>query len=203
MTQRRFALIAVLAAAPLGCAGAQALPPSSASPATPTSPSPRTGAAPSAAAAPDAGALPAWVERDAATRTVTLALDVTPKDAAGSARIAGQRGGALTVVVPKDWTVRWRWTNADSSAAHSLVVMPEREKVPLQGGAPAFPNALTRQVLDGLPVGSRDRASFTADEGGWYWVLCGVPGHAAEGEWFGLRIDPRAADVSVRSRGAP
>jgi hypothetical protein len=182
MTRRRLALAAMLAATPLAAVAAQATAPAN------------------GAAAAEATALPSWIERDPAAQTVTLTLDVTPKDTGGSARIAGQRGGAVAVVVPVNWTVRWRWSNTDSSAAHSLVVMPEREKVPVQGGTPAFPNALTRQVVDGLPVGSRDRTTFTAEQGGWYWVLCGVPGHAADGEWIGLRVDPRATDVGVRTR---
>lgn len=149
-------------------------------------------------AAPDS--LPAWVSRDTVTRTVTLTLDVAGAPGESSASIAAARGGAVTVVVPLHWTVRWRWQNHDSTAAHSLVVMPEREKVPLEGGAPAFPNALTRAVKDGLPAGTVDRATFVAEQSGWYWVLCGVPGHAADGEWIGLRVDARATDVGIRRK---
>ena len=149
---------------------------------------------------PATDSLPSWVSRDTAAKTVTLTLDVTAAPGDSSAALSSTRAGALTVIVPVNWTVRWRWTNHDSTAAHSLVVMPEREKVPLEGGSPAFPSALTRSVRDGLPAGSVDRTTFIAEQAGWYWVLCGVPGHAANGEWIGLRVDPRATDVGIRRR---
>jgi hypothetical protein len=147
-------------------------------------------------AAPDS--LPPWVARDTAARTVMLTLEASRAPGDSSASIAATRAGAITIIVPLSWTVKWRWQNNDQTAAHSLVVMPEREKVPLEGGSPAFPDALTRAVKDGLPAGAVDRATFLADQAGWYWMLCGVPGHAADGEWIGLRVDPRASDVGIR-----
>jgi hypothetical protein len=143
---------------------------------------------------------PAWLVSDDASRTVTIALQVTRDSAGAGATINGRREGGLQIVVPLGWTVQWDWHNADSTAPHSLVVMVEREKLPTEGGHPAFTNAMTRMVTAGLPAGSGDRTTFTAEEPGWYWLLCGVPGHAIAGEYIGLRIDPEARTASVKAK---
>jgi uncharacterized cupredoxin-like copper-binding protein len=105
-------------------------------------------------------------------------------------------------VVPLAWTIKWNWRNADSRAPHSLVVMTQREKIPLEGGPAAFSNAMTRMVTAGLPAGQTDQTTFEAEEAGWYWLMCGVPGHAIEGEWVELRVGPeaKAARVEVKKR---
>jgi hypothetical protein len=141
---------------------------------------------------------PAWLVADAAAKTVTIALQATRGERAGL--INGHGRGELQIVVPLNWTVQWDWRNADSTSPHSLVVMAEREKLPTEGGRSAFTNAMTRTVTDGLPAGQGDRTSFTADEAGWYWLLCGVPGHAIAGEYLGLRVDPEARTASVKTK---
>ncbi len=135
---------------------------------------------------------PGWITSDSAGRVVTIALEVTRPAGAASALLNGYREGAAQVVVPLGWTVVWDWRNADSAAAHSLVVLQEREKLPTEGGRPAFTNAMTRNVTDGLAAGRTDHTTFEADQVGWYWLLCGVPSHALQGEWIGLKVDPDA-----------
>ncbi|HSB54990.1 MAG TPA: sulfocyanin-like copper-binding protein, partial [Gemmatimonadales bacterium] len=81
-----------------------------------------------------------------------------------------------------------------------LVVMAEREKLPLEGGRPALDNAMSRAVVAGLAAGQRDLTTFTTDQPGWYWMLCGVPGHALRGEWIGLKVDREATLPSVVSK---
>lgn len=141
--------------------------------------------------------LPPWVAVDAAAQTVTLSLEATHPSGAPSALLNGEHDGSVQVVVPRGWTVQWRWKNADEGSPHSLVVMVEREKLPMEGGRPAFTNAMSRAVTAGLPAGGSDNTTFSAEEAGWFWVLCGVPGHAIAGEWIGLKVDPAAKDVSV------
>jgi sulfocyanin SoxE-like protein len=148
--------------------------------------------------APPVGAA-AWLVADEAAKTVTLALQVT-RGADGSAMINGYRKGEPQIIVPLNWTVQWDWRNADSTSPHSLVVMSEREKLPTEGGRAAFTNAMTRMVTAGLPAGQGDRTTFTADEAGWYWLLCGVPGHAIAGEYLGLKVDPEAKTASVKTK---
>jgi hypothetical protein len=113
--------------------------------------------------------------------------------------INGYRAGQARVVVPLGWTVRWNWRNADYSSPHSFVVMVQREKIPLEGGRPAFSNATTRMVTQGLSRGQTDQTTFVAEEAGWFWMLCGVPEHALRGEWIELRVDPDAKTAKVVS----
>lgn len=141
--------------------------------------------------------LPDWISADTSGRTVTLTLEARAGGPEGTATLNGLHHGEAQVVVPFGWTVKWAWTNRDSTQAHSLVVMSEREKLPTEGGRPALENALSRAVLTGLKPGQRDLATFVADPAGWYWVLCGVPSHALRGEWISLKIDREATAVSV------
>lgn len=151
-------------------------------------------------AARAAAAQTSWVSAADAGKTVTLDLAVTPRGDAPSARIAGYREGGAQVVVPLGWTVRWNWHSEDPGAPHSLVVMVEREKLPTEGGRPAFTNAESRDLLAGLSVGQKDQTTFVADQTGWYWLLCGVPGHALAGEWIGLKVDAEAATAGVKTK---
>ncbi|MFZ5624600.1 MAG: sulfocyanin-like copper-binding protein [Gemmatimonadota bacterium] len=144
-----------------------------------------------------APSLPEWIQSDPAQRTVMLKLVVTRPAGSPSALINGYHSGGVQIVVPAGWTVKWEWLNADSSGPHSLVVGPEREKIPEQAGKPAFQNALTRSALAGLPAGQRDVTTFEADQAGWYWLYDGVPGEALKGAWIGLKVDPAAKEPSV------
>ena len=139
----------------------------------------------------------AWLVADSAARTVTLDLQVTAPAGAASAVINGHRSGELRIIVPVGWTVSWNWRSSDASAPHSLVVMVQREKIPLEGGRPSFPNAMTRMVTEGLRAGQTDQSTFTAEEAGWYWMMCGVPSHGLHGEWLELRVDPEAPTARV------
>jgi|tagenome__1003787_1003787.scaffolds.fasta_scaffold20243614_2 hypothetical protein len=141
-------------------------------------------------AVPQRQPAPTWISVDSGGRSVTLTLE-TAAGSGSSAVINGFRNGGVRVVVPVGWTVKWTWRNGDSTP-HSLVVMVQREKIPLEGGRPAFSSAMTREVTAGLPAGQTDQTTFEADEAGWYWLLCGVPGHALKGEWIELRVDPDA-----------
>ena len=162
------------------------------------------GAAPTAQepGASDTPGSPSWLVGDSAGRVVMLTLEVTAPAGAPSALINGYRAGEARIVVPPGWTVKWDWRSADSTAPHSLVVMVQREKIPLEGGRPSFSNAMTRMVTAGLGPGQTDQTTFLADEAGWYWMLCGVPGHAIKGEWLELRVDPDAktAIVEIKKR---
>ena len=144
-----------------------------------------------------AAALPQWISVDSASQTLILQFEARGGGPGGIVTLNGFHHGGVQVVVPVNWTVRWAWLNADSTAAHSLVVMAEREKLPTEGGRPAFDNAASRAVTRGLKPGEKDATSFTADQAGWYWLLCGVPGHALQGEWIGLKVERSAGAPSV------
>ena len=53
-------------------------------------------------------------------------------------------------------------------------------------------------VTEGLAAGQTDHTSFEADEAGWYWLMCGVPGHALKGEWLELRVDQAAGTAGIQ-----
>jgi hypothetical protein len=199
MTHRRMTLLlsSTMLLALAGCAGrakgAESAP--AAAPATQAPPDPDTTAA--SRRVPQEPEAPSWLAVDSAGQTATLTLEVTAPPATQSALINGYRAGEVQVVVPRGWTVKWDWRSADASANHSLVVMVEREKIPLEGGRPAFSNAMTRMVTEGLNSSQTDQTTFVADEAGYYWLLCGVPSHALKGEWIGLHVDPAATTASV------
>ena len=153
-----------------------------------------------AAQAATPASLPSWVSVDTSSRTIRLMLETTAPPDSGAALLNGYRRGEAQLVVPLNWTVRWTWRNADNTRSHSLVVMMEREKLPMEGGRAAFTNAMTRAVTSGLKPGQSDVTTFTTEEAGWFWLLCGVPNHALAGEWIGLRVDPAARMASVKVR---
>jgi hypothetical protein len=138
-----------------------------------------------------------WITSVSAERTVTLSLVVTKPTSSPSALINGYRSGQAQIVVPVKWTIKWNWRNDDPGAMHSLVVMTQREKVPLEGGRASFSNAMSRSVTEGLATGQTDQTTFEAEEAGWYWLMCGVPNHALNGEWLELRVSPDAHSGSV------
>ena len=142
----------------------------------------------------DGEPLPAWVVVDSAGRAIALTLEALPGGPEGSATLNGHHHGDVQLVVPLKWSVKWNWVNRDTAQNHSLVVMSEREKLPAGGGSPALENARSRAVLAGLKPGQQDVTTFVADQAGWYWMLCGVPGHALRGEWIGFKVDREATE---------
>jgi hypothetical protein len=187
---RRSLLTAILAPV-IACSGSsQTTSSASPAPAAPISPPATTDSAPAAADT-------SWIKSDTAERTVTLSLVITKPAGSPSALINGYRSGQAQIEVPVRWTVKWNWRNDDPGAAHSLVVMTQREKVPLEGGRASFSNAMSRSVTEGLATGQSDQTTFEAEEAGWYWLMCGVPNHALNGEWLELRVSPDAHIGSV------
>jgi len=104
-----------------------------------------------------------WLVADSAAKTINLTLDVAGAGGGPSATINGQRNGSVQIIVPLNWTVTWHWRSSDTTSTHSLVLMAEREKLPLQGDRPALQNAMTRMVTAGLKAGQTDVTTFTAD----------------------------------------
>jgi hypothetical protein len=186
----------------VACAGGSQSQPAGQAPAgaAPLERAPEDTLDPSASVAPARQASD-WLGSDSAARTATITLEVTSGgSAAPSALLNGYRSGEARVIVPLRWTIKWNWRNSDSTSPHSLAIMTQREKIPLEGGRPAFTNAMTRMLTGGLAVGQTDQTTFEADEAGWFWILCGVPEHAVEGEWLELRVDPEATSGKVEIR---
>lgn len=184
----RFTLTIVTLGLGIACSGRSQSP----APADPVAPN-RPAAAPARDVA-DSG----WIKSESANKTVTLHLSVTRPADSQSAVINGYRAGQAQIVVPLRWTVKWDWRNQDPSSPHSLVLMVQREKLPLEGGRAAFSNAMSRSVTSGLNAGQSDQTTFEAEEAGWYWLMCGVPSHALNGEWLELQVSPDAPGGRVQ-----
>jgi len=144
--------------------------------------------------------LPPWIHPDTGAKVVTVDL-VAARAPNAPATLSGVSHGDLEVVVPLGWTVKLEWRN-DDSVAHSFVVQQEREKLPERAGEPAFQYAYSRTPVAGMGPGRSDHTQFVVDQAGWFWILCGVPGHAIGGEYISLKIDRDATGVSVVVRSA-
>jgi sulfocyanin SoxE-like protein len=141
--------------------------------------------------------LRSWVRADTGGRSVTIELAAVHTAGAPGPTLNGISNGRVQVVVPLGWTVVLEWQNSDSTATHSFIVQQEREKLPERAGEAAFQYAYSRSPVAGMPFGRTDRTQFVVDQAGWYWILCGVPGHAILGEYLGLKVDATSQGVSI------
>ena len=128
---------------------------------------------------------------DAATKTVTFALEAGAPGAAGPFNFNGYANGAATLVVPASSTVVLNFVNMDGTP-HSAQVIADKDPMPNAGGDPAIPSAYTKDVTQGLPQGGKDVIRFTAPASGSFRIFCGVPGHGLSGMWIRLKVDPAA-----------
>ena len=135
---------------------------------------------------------PAWLSYDAATKTVNFHLIAGLTGLNGALNFNGFRDGALTLTVPKDWTVAIRVTNHDGMLPHSAEVIPETKPVPTQPVPPAFDGAFTVPLAQGLSPLGEDGMRFVADRVGSFLIFCGVPGHGAAGMWVRLQVSGTA-----------
>jgi len=135
---------------------------------------------------------PAWLSYDAATKTVNFHLIAGLTGLNGALNFNGFRDGALTLTVPKDWTVAIRVTNHDGMLPHSAEVIPETKPVPTQPVPPAFDGAFTVPLAQGLSPLGEDSLRFIADRVGSFLIFCGVPGHGAAGMWVRLQVSGTA-----------
>ena len=138
-----------------------------------------------------------WVRPDTVAKKVTIELYAVHAAGAAAPTLNGMSFGKVQVVVPLNWTVVLDWRNADSTAMHSFIVQQEREKLPERAGEPAFQYAYSRTPVAGMAPGRTDQTQFVVDQAGWFWILCGVPGHAIGGEYISLKVDASATGVSV------
>ena len=132
-----------------------------------------------------------WLSYDAATKTVTFALEAGAPGTAGPFNFNGYANGAATLVVPASSTVVLNFVNMDGTP-HSAQVIADKDPMPNAGGDPAIPAAYTKDVTQGLPQGGKDVIRFTAPASGSFRIFCGVPGHGLSGMWIRLKVDPAA-----------
>jgi sulfocyanin len=146
-----------------------------------------------------ASAAPAWMTVDAAKKTVAFDIEMAENGNNGTLNFNGYGHGAMTLVVPLNWTVKMHVVNKGAGAIpHSLEVLPITESIPNQGSdPPAFAGAETNNLIDGMKVAQSDDLVFTADTAGKYWIFCGVPNHGVGGMYDYLMVSATATAPSV------
>lgn len=141
---------------------------------------------------------PAWMSVDRAGRAVTFELIAGMTTANGSLNFNGQKGGALTFVVPRGWRVTLDFSNRDKNLPHSAQVIGGTGAVPMGPGTPAFPGASSTEPATGVPATApMEPIRFVAGTAGEYRIFCAVPGHGMAGMWVKLKVDPSATLPSV------
>jgi sulfocyanin len=132
---------------------------------------------------------------DAASKTVTFALQAGGPGKAGPFSFNGYGNGGATLTVPGGSTVVLNFENLDGTP-HSAEIIADKDPMPNQGGDPAIPAAYTKDVTQGLPQGGKDVIRFTAPPSGNFRIFCGVPGHGLSGMWIRFKVDPAAKTPS-------
>jgi sulfocyanin len=132
-----------------------------------------------------------WVSYDAATKTVTFALDAGAPGANGPFNFDGYTNGGATLTVPASSNVMINFANMDGTP-HSAEIIADKDPMPNMGGDPAIPAAYTEDLTQGLPQGGKDVIRFTAPPTGSFRIFCGVPGHGLSGMWIRFKVDPAA-----------
>jgi sulfocyanin len=132
---------------------------------------------------------------NAATKTVTFALEAGAPGASGPFNFNGYTSGAATLVVLPGSTVVMNFVNLDGTP-HSAELIADTDPMPSMGGDPAIPDAYTIDITQGLPQGGKDVMRFTAPSSGSFRIFCGVPGHGASGMWIRFKVDPTAKSPS-------
>ena len=132
-----------------------------------------------------------WVTYDAASKTVTFALEAGAPGMSGPFNFNGYTNGAATLTVPAGSTVIMNFVNMDGTP-HSAEVIADQDPMPNQGGDPAIPTAYTTGLTQGLPQGGKDVIQFIAPRTGSFRIFCGVPGHGLSGMWIRFKVDAAA-----------
>ena len=152
----------------------------------------------SAQAAPATRPDPAWMTVDSAGRAVSFELIAGMTTANGSLNFNGQKGGALTFVVPRGWRVTLNFVNRDKNLPHSAQVIGGAGAVPMGPGTPAFPGASSAEPGTGVPATApMEPIRFTAATAGDYRIFCAVPGHGMAGMWIRFKVVAAATSPSI------
>lgn len=143
--------------------------------------------------APAELAVPAWMEIDEATESVSIQLTAGASPANNYWNFQGNFGGSGEIVVPEGYTVEVTLDNQDPAMAHSLVVGELMPSYPnqFQEVNPVFDGAATqnpRSLTEATLPGEQETISFTADQAGEYAFICYTTGHAASGMWVPFTV---------------
>ncbi len=130
-----------------------------------------------------------WLVTDVPTKSVQFQLIAGFSGLNGALNFNGFGDGGLTFTAPAGWHVVIHFINHDGMLPHSAIVIAD-SLVPTTGASsPAFSQAVTLKVQEGLTSTERDDMKFVADKAGSYLIICGVPGHAAAGMWIRFNVE--------------
>ena len=139
-----------------------------------------------------------WLAADVPTKTVQFQLIAGYSGLNGALNFNGFGDGGLTLTVPAGWHVVLHFSNHDGMLPHSAMMIPDGPVPTLTGTtSPAFSQAVTLKLQEGLTSTEQDDLKFVADTAGSYLIICGVPGHAAAGMWIRLKVEAGAERPSL------
>jgi sulfocyanin len=174
--------------------------PAAVAPDTMTTPE-RSNAIPPPAPAPDEVTEPGqpdWLRVDEAAKKVEMDVVAGLTGENGSWNYNGYAKGAMTLTIPVGWTVVMNFSSHDANVPHSLFITDQTPPYPnLMPDTPGIPRAYSINLQQGLGPGKSDVLRFAVDKPGEYYMVCGVPGHAASGMWDHLHVSSEAHRPSV------
>lgn len=138
-----------------------------------------------------------WMTVNRAAHTVTVKALADETNDNGGMNIDGYSHGAMNVEVPQGWTVKVVFQNHSSMMPHSLMIVPYSQKKLISGFTTAFKGASTPHSTQGIVKGVTELLSFKATKSGTYAMICGMPGHSAEGMWDTFTISNKIKSPEI------
>lgn len=123
----------------------------------------------------------------------------------------GFGNGAMTLTVPQDWVLTIKLWNKSARLPHSIMIATQDELSKGTGFQAAFvgayaPSDPVTGYIGAGPVSLSASGPLKMSTPGTYVMLCAVPGHAAQGMWDYLKIDPNAKEptlTTTNQQGTP
>lgn len=131
-----------------------------------------------AATTPPSQVASPWLVADVAHHRVTLTIIADYNNANGGLNFNGYARGKMKIVVPRGYRVVVAYTS-QGPFAHNVLITGNNPTT-TSGFTPAFPGSGPSDTVDGVEA---LHLSFVARAAGAYYLVCGVPGHAAAGMW--------------------
>jgi hypothetical protein len=121
---------------------------------------------------------------DEAGKTIQMDIVAGLTGANGSLNYNGYAKGEMTLTVPVGWTVVMNFSSHDANAPHSLFITDKAPPYPgVMTDEPAIARAYSINLQQGIGPGKSDVLRFPVEKPGRYFMVCGVPGHAAGEMW--------------------
>lgn len=113
----------------------------------------------------------------------------------------GYGNGQMTLTVPVGWTLEIKLWNKSTRLPHSIMATTQEELGKGSDFTPAFvgayaPTSAVSGFIGDQPV-VWGASELNMSKAGTYVLLCAVPGHAAQGMWDTLKVDPNAKEPSL------